>query len=370
MKNLLVAIGFATVSSAAFAAPTIWAPDNLADFNVGPGGDRVITFDAANPATSDVVIGRTGFTGSLFSGMDFDCDGNLYGYVQTGAVGLYSINQSTGAATLIGSGGLVSGDIITDIAFDHDSGTMYGIGQFSNPNIYSINLSTGLATNLGTVSTTGVLCTGLAIDAAGNFYGQDLITDQEFVWTGPVGAGTGLGFQGFDANFAQGTTTDRTGDDTFYHCAFNSGAFLTELWTGTGPKTLVDVIGPFNFGTGLPEYETSDGAIVPNCGGGFSIDQSSGCPGNKSITATGATAGGPVAFIRSNNPGNFVIPGGACAGTQTGLAAPVTLVQIVNANGSGTAVLSGNVPAAACGVIEVQAVDGATCSTSNVITLN
>lgn len=366
--GFIVSLCFAGATS--FAAPTIWSPDNLADFNVGPGGDRIITFDAAAPAVP-VVVGRTGFTGSLFSGMDFDCNGNLYGYVQTGAVGLYSINQSTGAATFIGSGGVLAGQIITDLAFDHGSGTMYGIGASSavpNFNIYSINLGTGVATNLGSTTTGGfsALCTGLAIDAGGTFYAQDLVNDAEFSWAGPVGAAVLLPFQGFDANFAQGTTTDRTGAGVFYHCAFNAGAFLTELWTGTGPKSLVGVIGPFNGSTGLPEYETSDGAIKPNCGG-FAINQSPGCPGNKTISATGATPGGPVAFLRSNNAGGFIIPGGVCAGTATGLAAPVTLIQIVNANGSGNASINGNVPQAACNRIHVQAIDGATCGTSNVI---
>ncbi len=360
-----------TTGSMLAAGPTIWSPDNLADFNVGPGGDRVITYDAAAPAVP-AVVGRTGFTGSLFSGMDFDCDGNLYGYVQTGAVGLYSIDQSTGAATFIGSGGVLSGDIITDIAFDHDANTMYGIGSFSNPNIYEIDLSSGVATNLGTVSTTGVLCTGLAIDAAGDFYGQDLISDSEFVWAGPVGAGVSIGFQGFDANFAQGTTTDRTGDDDFYHCAFNSGAFLCELWKYEGgayggAKTRVDVIGPFNFGTGLPEYETSDGAIRPNCGAcELELTGKGDCPGDYRLRITCATPNGDVCLFRSFNRGNFTLPTGPCAGTVLDLGPRVVLVGTFQADGDGTVIIGGTLPDAACGRLMLQAVDQTTCATSNV----
>ena len=59
----------------------------------------------------------------------------------------------------------------------------------------------------------------------------------------------------------------RAGGDAGYHGAFNNLSFATELYNinlGTGAESFVANIGPFNSGTGLPEYETGDLAIAPS----------------------------------------------------------------------------------------------------------
>lgn len=155
---------------------------------------------------------------------------------------------------------------------------------------------------------------------------------------------------------------------------FGADSWGVLRWSSAGTSPLTSA----NYGCGGPW--ASSGSRDPGAwivtgtdgcgGGGLTLIGEGDCPGRYSATARGATAGGPVAFLRSNSAGSFVIPGGACAGTQTGLGAPVTLVQIVNADANGLATVSGNVPAAACGVINVQAIDGTTCATSNVIVIN
>lgn len=101
--------------------------------------------------------------------------------------------------------------------------------------------------------------------------------------------------------------------------------------------------------------------------GGPSLSTSGSCPGSMTFTSAGNTANGNVAFAYAFGTGAFVIPSGPCAGTQTGLNATIQLGGMVSADGSGTAELTQNVPAAACGRVFVQTVDAATCATSNVV---
>lgn len=116
------------------------------------------------------------------------------------------------------------------------------------------------------------------------------------------------------------------------------------------------------------------GANDPGCwrvtgqacgGGGVSLAYRGPCPGPVTAAVSGATPGGTVGLIYSSNTGSFTIPSGICAGTVTGLAAPVTLFGTATADGSGNATFSGTAPQVACGLY-IQAIDASTCGTSNV----
>lgn len=261
MQKAIVGLALILVTAGTAGAVTIWATDNLGTANAGTIGDRIIHFDSANPATP-VVVGATGIASTLMGGLDF-ANGTLYAYGQTGSVGLYTINQTTGAATFVGSGGLVSGDSLTDISWDPTTGQMYGIGSLSTPNLYTINLATGVATNLGTLTgASGTLNVGLATSPGGIRYMHDLVNDGFYRLNGL--AATFLGAEGLSANYSQGATFDIP-NNILYHGAFNATTFRTELWTvntTTGAGTFVGNIGGVNGGTGLPEYETGDIAIV------------------------------------------------------------------------------------------------------------
>ncbi len=94
------------------------------------------------------------------------------------------------------------------------------------------------------------------------------------------------------------------------------------------------------------------------------------CPGQMEVTASGATPGGRIAFIRSSFGGcggQSTIPSGIpCAGTVLPLTLP-SLVRIVTADSQGAAHLAGYIPGAVCGNICLIALDIATCQTSNVV---
>ncbi len=104
--------------------------------------------------------------------------------------------------------------------------------------------------------------------------------------------------------------------------------------------------------------------------GGPLLSASGSCPGSMSFTVTGATPGGQVAFVWGRTPGGFVIPpGNSCPGLELDLLPglnPPTLLT-VSADSLGVASASGTVPAPACGVFAIQALDLVTCGKSNLV---
>jgi Tol biopolymer transport system component len=101
---------------------------------------------------------------------------------------------------------------------------------------------------------------------------------------------------------------------------------------------------------------------------GITLEGTGSCPGTMTFTASGLAAGATVAFIWGT-PGSFIIPTGRpCAGTALDLVpllkpSPGYLLAV--ADSSGIASVSGNVPASACGKLLMQALDLASCMTSN-----
>lgn len=90
------------------------------------------------------------------------------------------------------------------------------------------------------------------------------------------------------------------------------------------------------------------------------------CPGPMTYQATGTTPGTLSKLLFALNTGSYVIPNGPCAGTVLGLGqAGLTVVQ-TSPNNNGIAVFSGVAGPNACGKF-LQAVDGGTCLTSNVV---
>jgi len=95
------------------------------------------------------------------------------------------------------------------------------------------------------------------------------------------------------------------------------------------------------------------------------------CPGVKTIQVTGATPVVRVYFIHAANIGAWVVPPGQlCSGTFTGLAAPVTVAGFLPSDAFGNITTTATIPPAVCGNRYLQVVDGATCTTSNVVLIN
>src|SRR5262245_1333390 len=95
------------------------------------------------------------------AGLAYDFGNDILYGSTTGTNNLYSINRSTGSATLIGSFGV---PLMHALAFDNSTGALYG-AYGGNNGLYSINPSTGAATLIGV---TGFTVSGLAFDPATN----------------------------------------------------------------------------------------------------------------------------------------------------------------------------------------------------------
>lgn len=104
-------------------------------------------------------------------------------------------------------------------------------------------------------------------------------------------------------------------------------------------------------------------------GGGYTLTITGTCPGQVTISWSGATPNAQQALLFATSQGNFVIPTGRpCAGTQLGLSA--NQLRVVTppgtfSTGNGSGSISGNAGAQACGGF-LQLIQGGSCTTSNV----
>src|SRR5262245_11445508 len=211
------------------SAVTIYAVNNNIFDPPQTASDHLIMFDSSNPA-GYVTIGALGIQGIGFGGLDFDRAGNLWGYASFfndnggASSGLYRIDVATGHATLQGTQSIRTLD---DLSFNPTDDQMYGIRTQNNvSSLYNVNLTSGQATLVGAFS--GLPAThnlnSFAIDAAGNFYVQDSVTDAIYK-SGPDRAMSFLYNIGQDTNFSQGMTIDWSRDNLGYHAATGQGVF-------------------------------------------------------------------------------------------------------------------------------------------------
>ena len=102
-----------------------------------------------NPTTFAVTtIGSTGVGTGDFGDLTYDsANGQLYWAAGRGNDNLYTLNQSTGAATLVGTHGI---DDLFALAYDSANGKLYA--ESSVGNVYTIDSTTAAATLIGSNS--------------------------------------------------------------------------------------------------------------------------------------------------------------------------------------------------------------------------
>jgi MYXO-CTERM domain-containing protein len=188
LKRNLAAASLLLLSGAASASPILW---------VGDGDGTLGTVDVATGTAT--VIGEMGLTmtdiafdplGNLWglNSLVFGADGTLY----AANSGLYTINTTTGAATLVGSGGGYGSS--GDLAFIGDS--LY-LSSVSGDNLYELDVLTGIGTFIGNIGFGAVY--GLATDNNIDLYGvagQNILSIDTVTGAGSVlsnYAGTELG---------------------------------------------------------------------------------------------------------------------------------------------------------------------------------
>ncbi len=138
---------------------------------------QVYRWDPATPATAPVLLGNTGAAVPYIHRLAFHpTNGNLYGSDINGT-SLWTINQTTGAATAAVALSGIPANTSGDIAFDPISGNLYAPIQISNSStatIYQISLVSGTATSVGTItglpSGDNVVLNSAMINSAGTLF--------------------------------------------------------------------------------------------------------------------------------------------------------------------------------------------------------
>ncbi|MFC2119662.1 T9SS type A sorting domain-containing protein [Bacteroidota bacterium] len=111
----------------------------------GASGANLYTFD--NTTGTATLVGPLNNTGGLAIDIAVDCLGNMYMH-DLGLDAIFSVDKSTGNATLIGSTGF-DANFGQGMGYDHDSGTLY-LFAFNNATftaqLMTVDVTTGLAT--------------------------------------------------------------------------------------------------------------------------------------------------------------------------------------------------------------------------------
>lgn len=114
---------------------------------------QLFSFDITVPSSTPITA--PGAFSPSMDGLAFDSSGVLYGLSQGSTDGgnskLYTVNQTTGATTLVGSlGGRINGTL-AGLTFDTD-GTLYaGISSGGVSTLYHVDKTTGTATVIGDI---------------------------------------------------------------------------------------------------------------------------------------------------------------------------------------------------------------------------
>jgi hypothetical protein len=120
--------------------------------------------------------------------------------------------------------------------------------------LYTINLASGAATMVGSLGSAATCIIGIAVNASGEMYGVDIISDTLVSINKSTGAATTIGSLGYDANYSQGCDFDEpTG--TLYLAAYNNATGTGELRVADLTTGATSFIGYFG-GTGMWELNS------------------------------------------------------------------------------------------------------------------
>lgn len=176
-------------------------------------------------ATVDVTTGTVSVIGSMgvqMTDIAFDPSGNLYGI---GFTGLYSINATTAATTLIGNHGIGGGNALV---FGND-GTLYGAGA-SVTSLFTINPLTGAATSLGNM---GFASGGDLAFNGGNLYLASTNNQLVQINLGSIGSTSAVGSFGVNGVFGLAT-----GDNGVLYAVANTTIYTVDTTSGAASNGL------------------------------------------------------------------------------------------------------------------------------------
>ncbi|HEY5029812.1 MAG TPA: hypothetical protein VIK39_15500, partial [Candidatus Angelobacter sp.] len=146
------------------------ASDGMIFFVTQVANGQVYRWNPSTPATAPVLLGTTGAAVPYIPRFAFSVSGVLYA-VDTNTANLYTINQNTGAATVVAALSGVPTNLGGDIGFGPD-GVLYMV---AGTTIYTVPLTGGAVTSLGTISglVGGASIVGMTFDFNGNMLVED-----------------------------------------------------------------------------------------------------------------------------------------------------------------------------------------------------
>lgn len=267
-------------------------------------------------------------------------------YTSSGTT-LIKVDPTTGAMTAVATMNINS---LRGMAFaPNDRLYAYNDEGFGTPDVlYSIDTSSGAATQIGLANDTGIQ--GMAIDSQGRAFAWDIFNGLATVnlSTGATSDLSGGGNTDIQCIAFDGNDNLFGGREAFYSIAISTGA---STLIGSGGYS--DVRGLEFLGGG---------------GGGLRLRVDGACPGQITVSWSGATPGRPMALVYSNTTGSFVVPGGPCGGTQLGLGSSGLRVAFQGSTGpNGSGDRSSRVGTGVCRrFLQMVVVSGSPCETSNV----
>ncbi len=269
-------------------------------------GENLVNFpDVGAPGTWTIAATVPGFyPAGDFLGSEFS---KMYAMDAT-TNELVSIDTATGARTVIGSAvgngewsgmtGAVDGTLYVSSS---DCGV--------NSTLYTINPTTADLTLVGQIGF-GSCIIDIAINAAGEMYGVDIVSDSLVQINTTTGAGTTVGPLGVDANYAQGLDFEQV-SGVLYWAAYTASGEMRIIDTTTGASSLV---GAFPGGAEVDalSFATFPGSIwtvTPSAGSNGSIT-----PNTPQTVSGGAT----TMFTVTPDAGYTASVGGTCGGALAG----------------------------------------------------
>ncbi len=335
LKDMLKGIG-----STAYVSQWIAKDEN--DGTKGYGNSYLLTINTENPYPQNV-LGITEYwaMGATFDGIHTNF---LYNLNDDGV--LRRLDLATCTSTRIGYIGLSGTGIYTPrgLIYDKTNGKFYApiihspIGGVYLSDLYTIDTTTGAATLVG--STGLSILMGIAIDGSGQMYGYDAVDDNAYRIDKYTGKATLIGSIGFDASYYQGMAWDPVSDN-IYLTAVNvtSGTPVCELRVmdrTTGNTSLIGPLKGQDCGLAFPGGGISWANISPSSGTLAAGD---------SVTVTVTFNGNYVPPQDNLNlNGNLIFSSNPNVGTAT-VALSMTLTGKLNGSLSGT-VTHGTTPEA------------------------
>ena len=164
-------------------------------------------------------------------------NGVIYVVNQASPFQIWTVDTTTGAATLVTSCTGVPHANLTGITWDGN--TLWGCSSdIALSAIFTINITTGACTVIGAPSSTCAAAIGIYAAPNGTLFSHDIVGNNLYKWNKTTGLPTLVGALNFDANYGQDGAFDLS-DGMLYLASAGPGNILRVCDTTTGNATTV-----------------------------------------------------------------------------------------------------------------------------------